>query len=425
MPRIIPAPPRRAGRPKIEQPNVERPGPAPKHGGRPILLYVHFPFCRSKCIHCGFHSQAYNQITLAWYLKLLLEEIRLWGSRLQSPRVKTLYFGGGTPSLLTPGQLHQVIAALHDHFRLEPGLETTLEVNPDSGLDVGWYRALLSMGVNRLSIGMQSFEDADLAFLGRPHNAQQAVEAYELARRAGFANISLDLIWGLPGQRLKTWLGQLDRVTGLGPEHVSCYGLTIEPDTPLETLVAEGLALPGEQEQAKMFVYGAEHLESLGYLQYEISNFARMGFSGQHNLGYWDGADYLGLGPSAVSTLGDRRFANPKYMDEHDAAVRAGYVGEEFERIDPATRLREMIMLQLRTTRGLDLKQHAKLAGFDLTRAFPELLKTLRAKGLIRLNRGRLALTKPGMAVSNVIIERLAMTEPPAAPVIASGPQAG
>ncbi len=420
MVRVIPPPPRRPDRPKVEKPDKRDEAGPPS---RPILLYVHFPFCRSKCIHCGFHSQAYNQVTLAWYLKLLLEEIRLWGERLKRPRVRTLYFGGGTPSLLTPGQLRQILDALRTHFRLEPGLETTLEVNPDSGLDISWYRALLTMGVNRLSIGLQSLNDEHLAFLGRPHNARQGVEAFALARRAGFANLSLDLIWGLPGQRVKAWLKQLEQVVDMGPEHVSCYGLTIEPGTPLEQMVAQGqVNLPHEQEQAKMFVYGADHLESVGLLQYEISNFARMGFASQHNLGYWDGADYLGLGPSAVSTLGNRRFANPKFMDEHDAAVRAGYVGEEYERLDPATRLREMVMLQLRTTRGLDLKRHAELAGFRITDKFPDLLKALRANDLIRINRGRLSLTKPGMAVSNVIIERLALADQDG---VASGPLPG
>ena len=286
-----------------------------------------------------------------------------------------------------------------------------MEANPDSALDVSWFRALISMGVNRLSLGVQSLADQWLAALGRPHSAAQAVESYFLARKAGFANISVDFIWGLPGQSLRQWMEQLKRVKEMNPEHVSCYGLTVEPGTPLEADVAAGLALPPEQEQSRMFVYGAEYLESEGWLQYEISNFARMGFASRHNQGYWEGLDYLGLGPSAVSTIDNRRYTNSRFMDEYDAAVRGGFLAEEPEVLDEPTRLKEMIMLALRTTRGLGLKEHARRAGFDLTKTHAGLIQALHQNRLIRIKGGRLSLTKEGMAVSNVIIERLALAE--------------
>lgn len=386
-----------------------------QESGKKLLLYIHVPFCRSKCRYCAFHSQAFNQVTYAWYLKTLHREIRLWGERLQRPRLETVYFGGGTPSLLPLADLDDILSLLRDHFTFTEQMEITLEANPDSAQDVSWFRGLLSLGVNRLSMGLQSLSDDDLARLGRPHSARMAVEAFGLARKAGFGNISLDMIWGLPQQKLKHWLDQLKTVARLGAEHLSCYGLSIEEGTELHRMSGEiDLQLAAEQEQAKMFVYGAELLESLGYLQYEISNFARMGFQARHNSGYWEGRDYLGLGPSAVSTLGRRRFTNPRFMDEYDAAVRGDFAGLDFEELDDATRLVELVMLSLRTTRGLDLKLHRELAGFDLIKNNERMIQALVQNGLVRINRGRLRLTKEGFAVSNVIIERLALAEPPA-----------
>lgn len=391
------------GRGKPLEPEVV--GQAPE---RSILLYVHVPFCRRKCHYCAFHSQSFNQVTFAWYLKILLAEIELWGKRLSRPRVETLFFGGGTPSLFPLNDLARVMDALRASFRLDDGLEATLEANPDSACDVSFFRALLSIGFNRLSLGVQSLDDPDLILLGRPHSARQAVDTFALARQAGFGNISLDLISGLPGQRQRDWLRQLEGAVRLRPEHLSCYGLTVEPGTPLERSLDLGeYALPSEKEQGQMYVYGAEYLESQGYLQYEVSNFARMGFACRHNLGYWQGRDYLGLGPSAVSTLGRRRFTNPRYMDAYDAAVRGGFAGLDFEELDDAARLREMVMLSLRTTEGLDLVRYRKLSGRDLLKDEARLMQGLRQNDLVRIKKGRLSLTKTGMLVSNSIISRL------------------
>jgi oxygen-independent coproporphyrinogen-3 oxidase len=393
---------------EIPAPKAKKQEPAPRASTRPILVYVHVPFCRSKCHYCAFHSQAFNQVTFAWYLKTLLAEIALWGHRLQHPRVTTLYFGGGTPSLFPLSALAQVMDALRANFAFEDGLEASIEANPDSACDVSFFRALLSFGFNRLSLGVQSFEDAHLALLGRPHNARQAVETFTLARQAGFGNVSLDLMYGLPGQRTNHWLEQLKSAVRLRPEHLSCYGLTPEPDTRLTRSLELGeFVLPEEREQSRMFVHGAEYLESEGYLHYEISNFARMGFACRHNQGYWQGRDYLGLGPSAVSTIGSRRFTNPRWMDAYDAAVRGNFAGLDFEELDHETRLKELVLLSLRTVEGLDLKAYRKLAGRDLLKSEAALMQTLRQNDLIRVKKGRLSLTKTGMLVSNSIISRL------------------
>lgn len=373
-----------------------------------LLLYIHVPFCKTRCHYCTFHSQAHNQVTFAWYQKTLLKEIELWGKRLKAPKLKTVYFGGGTPSLIPPHQLDTIMKSLHKHFTFQPNMEITLEANPDSATDISYFRALLSMGFNRLSLGVQSLDDDVLVRLGRPHSARQAIDSYAQARQAGFHNISVDFIWGLPEQRMKLWLKTLEAVVKMKPQHVSAYNLTLEPQTVMGKQFEDNLlTLPPEKELGRMFIYGAEYLESHGYMQYEVSNFSRMGFMSMHNSGYWNGEDYLGLGPSAVSTLGRRRFTNPRYMDEYDAAVRGGFAGENFEELSDTDLLREMVMLGLRTTRGLDLKAFRERAGYDLVKRQQTLLSALHRENLVRINRGRLMLTKNGMLASNLIIRRL------------------
>ena len=381
-------------------------GLAPVKG---ILLYIHVPFCRSKCGYCAFHSKVWDQATYRWYINVLLKEIELWGDRLKNPAIKTIFFGGGTPTLITTTDMRRIMSAIRKNFTIISGAEVTMEANPESARDKEYVRSLVDLGVNRLSLGAQSLDDEMLKTLGRAHTSREIFQAVWAARSAGIANLSIDLIWGLPEQRVKTWKNELARVVKeIQPEHLSCYGLSLEPGTAMTKLCADDkLILPPEQELARMFIYGAELLEGHGYLQYEISNFARMGFTCSHNQGYWDGESYLGLGPAAVSTLGNRRFTNPKHMDEYDAAVRGGWVGQEFEFLDPETQAQEQAMLALRTTRGLNLAVFKKKAGFDILKKDEALIHTLHKNGLIRISQGFLRLTKNGMLVSNSIIERL------------------
>lgn len=373
-----------------------------------MLLYVHVPFCRRKCHYCAFHSVVPGPGQMRRYVELLEAEAALWGRRLKRPQVETLHLGGGTPSLLPPALLERLVRALRANFTFAPGLEFGLEANPDSLADWTLMEVLRRLGVTRLSIGVQSFDDNDLTRLGRPHSAEQAEAAVRLAQGAGFRSVSLDLIWGLPGQRLHHWLANLKKATRLGPQHISCYGLTIEPGTHLERLDREtDLELPDEAEQQRMYLQGGEFLESEGYLQYEISNHARMGFESRHNTGYWEGRPYLGLGPAAVSTLGARRWKNPEALDAYAAAVQAGTMGTDAEALDHQTRLRELVMLRLRTTRGLDLAAYRKAAGHDLLAKNAPMIRALRQRDLIRISGGRLRLTRPGMLVSDAIIGNL------------------
>ena len=393
-------------------PQLRAPGPAPDPDGKALLLYIHVPFCKTRCHYCAFHSQVFNHVGYQWYVKTLHKEIALWGGRLRRPALRTVFFGGGTPSIMPLSDLDGIMDAVRTHFRIESGAEVSIEANPDTAADISYFRALLDIGFNRLSLGVQSLADEDLLLLGRPHSAEQAVISYGTARRAGFNNISLDLMWGLPRQRLSVWLEQLKSVVKMRPDHISCYGLTVEPDTVFGRRAEEcDLELPPEKEQGKMFLYGSDYLESEGYMHYEISNFARMGFECRHNMGYWEGTDYLGLGPSAVSTIGTRRFTNPTFMDAWDAAVRGGYAGQDYEELDEAARLREFVMLGLRTARGMDLKEYRRRTGKDLVSSRRRLIEALHANNLIRIARGRLRLTKEGMLVSNVIMERLAFPE--------------
>ncbi|OEU66462.1 MAG: coproporphyrinogen III oxidase [Desulfovibrio sp. S3730MH75] len=374
-----------------------------------MLLYIHVPFCVRKCHYCAFHSQIFNKVTFAWYLKTLLAEIELWGCRLKKPKIGTVYFGGGTPSLIPPFQLELIMDALRKHFTFIKGMEITIEVNPDSANDKSYFDSLISMGINRLSIGFQSLDDRNLMVLGRPHSSRQAAETYYMARKAGFGNISIDLMWGLPRQKMKDWNNELKAVVKLKPEHISSYGLSIEPDTVFGQNRAEvEPELPPDSEQAKMFIYGAEFLESMGYIQYEISSFARIGFISRHNHGYWDRLDYLGMGPSAVSTIGNRRFINPLYMDEYDAAVRGGFLGEDFEEITDEIRAQELVMLSLRTSRGLKLSEYTELTGKDLMKDKKSVITALHQNGLVRISAGFIRLTKNGMLVSNSILQSLA-----------------
>jgi oxygen-independent coproporphyrinogen-3 oxidase len=376
--------------------------------GEALRVYVHVPFCRAKCRYCAFYSVPLDAALVEDYAAALGREIRFYGRRHPGARIETLYFGGGTPSLLPPWALSRIMGELRKAFRFDPGLEFTFEANPDSALDGAFLKQLLGYGVSRLSLGVQSLADETLFVLGRPHDAATARAAYFAARQAGFANVGLDFLWGLPGQRLSQWLATLKAAVRLSPEHLSCYGLTLEPDTPLADMAASGqLVQPPDAEQAEMFVRGAQYLESEGYLHYEISNFARMGYVSRHNSGYWEGRDYLGLGPAAVSTMAGRRFENPRDIARYVAISRKGAFGAQARVLTADERVREMVMLSLRTTKGLDLAAYRARAGRDFLKDNAALVQALRQNELVRLSAGHLRLTKNGLLVSNVILARL------------------
>ena len=380
-----------------------------------MLLYIHVPFCRKKCSYCSFYSlpleagkPGADQISS--YSARLIRELRLWGERLGKVPVETVFFGGGTPSLLPGKTIGMFLDVARKVFTIADTAEISAEANPDSALDEGWLFEARRAGVNRLSLGVQSFDDAALALLGRPHSARAAQAAFETARTAGFTNISLDLMWGLPGlsphaQSQVQWLHQLRLAVDLQPEHISAYGLTLEQGSLLEKDHAAGtLTLPKEKEQASMYLSGAEYLESRGYMQYEISNHARIGFECRHNIGYWEGADYLGLGPAAVSTMGDRRWGNPESLNEWQRAIKVGVIAPTVEPLDARTKAQEMLMLRLRMNKGLLLGDWRELTGQSFLHEYASLIALLQKNGLASTRSGRFRLTRSGMLVSNTIL---------------------
>ncbi|WP_457571341.1 radical SAM family heme chaperone HemW [Desulfovulcanus sp.] len=370
-----------------------------------MLLYVHFPFCRKKCNYCAFFSQKLVPEMVQTYLTSLKNEIVFWSKKFNSPTISSIYFGGGTPSLLSSEVLDQITNWIYKYFQPSTNLEFTLEGNPESLNKREKVLALKKMGINRISLGVQSLNDEDLIFLGRLHTASQAVSAFNMLREAGFANINLDFIWGMPDQTIGKWLDILKRAIKLKPEHFSCYGLNIEPGTRLDE-IKDSFSLPKEDEQGKMYIYGAELLESEGYIQYEISNFARIGYLCMHNQGYWDGQDFLGLGPSAVSTIKHKRWQTPANIKDYQNLVKQNFKGLEYEYLDQKKRVNELVMLSLRTTRGLKLKTYRRLTGKNFVKEYATLINLLHKNHLIRLCNGYLRLTKTGMLVSNTIIEQ-------------------
>ncbi|MEG2139490.1 MAG: radical SAM family heme chaperone HemW [Bilophila sp.] len=380
-----------------------------------MLLYIHVPFCRRKCRYCAFHSEpqmgeepAESALRMRAYMDVLMLELAQWADRLGKQPVETVFFGGGTPSLLPPRSVGTILERVRRCFKLSPGAEITLEANPESLNTRGLVRDYMRVGVNRISLGIQSLDDDMLTLLGRMHRASGAITAYRAVRDAYCPNVSVDLMWGLPGQKLRHWRQTLKEVIGLRPDHLSAYGLTLEPGTPLDSDCESGLlTLPPEREQASMYIQGAELLEEAGLMQYEVSNFARMGYQCRHNLGYWEGQDYLGLGPAATSTFAGRRWTNPPDLSLWGRQVTAKRISDDLETLDTVTRVLELMMLRLRTTRGLRIRAYKDLTGRDFMKDHKKFIHALHKNGLIRILNGYLSLTRSGMLVSNSILGNL------------------
>ncbi|GHU95605.1 hypothetical protein AGMMS49974_07450 [Deltaproteobacteria bacterium] len=380
-----------------------------------MIVYIHVPFCRTRCNYCAFHStplgrgvEAAASPLVRDYADTLLLELAHWADRYGGADVQTIFWGGGTPSLLPPRIVGIVLERLAKYFTLSSKAEVSLEANPESLRDTGRAAQYLSVGVNRCSIGIQSLDETTLRVLGRTHRAKDSLHAVYVAREAGFVNINVDLMWGLPGQSVRNWLQTLKDVTRMAPEHISAYGLTLESGTALELDCTEGrVTLPPERDQSIMFTEGAAFLESCGYMHYEISNFARMGFQCRHNRWYWEGMNYLGLGPSATSTIQGRRWTNPAGQKAWDEKMRHGQLDDNIEYLTPTTHLLEMLMLRLRTTRGLRIKVWRELTGRDFLRDNQKMVQALHENGLIHIRHGRLRLTRNGMLVSNAILSNL------------------
>ena len=370
---------------------------------KPLGLYIHIPFCKSKCIYCDFYSLPRAEDRMDRYVSALCRQLAEIAQQTTAHTVDSVYLGGGTPSYLGEKRLRRILKTVKKHYHLSRDAEITLEANPDSAGDWRALRSLRRAGMNRLSLGVQSADDGLLRTLGRPHTFAQAEEAAAAARRARIRNLSLDLIYGLPGQDLAGWKDTLERAAALEPEHLSCYGLKVEEGTPLWDM-QEKMDLPDDDAQADMYLWTVERLEALGYEQYEISNFARPGRASRHNMKYWTLCEYAGFGPGAHSDLGDVRYAYLRSLDTYCAGVEAGVsVLESSEHIPSRERDIEYVMLGLRLTQGISRQEFENRYRLPFA-PIQSVLERFRATGHAALAGERWRLTPEGFLVSNQII---------------------
>jgi len=379
-------------------------------------VYIHIPFCRSRCSYCAFATSMYESNFAERYVRALVREIERW-AEVESPRAAdTIYFGGGTPSLLSPTQIEQILKAVHDRFPVIKGAEITMEMNPASvtssdELSNQKLRDFRRLGINRASFGAQTFDDRELRQLGRTHTAAEIPSTFRALRAAGFRNINFDLIAGLPGQTLSGWQGNLDAALQLRPEHLSLYLLDVHEGTPLADQISRGMRPKLDDDlAAEMYRFMIDEVTAAGYKHYEISNFCLPGLESTHNTKYWTGNPYYGFGCSAHSYDGARR----RWSNERDAAKYCGLIEGAHSPVVERTNLSEedarseSIFLGLRLMRGLDLKAYRSRFGSNLREKYASDLAHLSDAGLVEIDREVLRLTKRGALLSNEVFAALA-----------------
>ncbi len=383
----------------------------------PLGIYIHVPFCRSKCEYCDFYSipNRSDQV-LDDYITAICAHIKEAGALAPAYKVDTVYFGGGTPSFFGADGMAAILTAIRRSFDVTNDAEITFEANPDSVSDK-LLRRLRGEGFNRVSLGIQSDDDEMLKTLGRPHTFAQAVTAVQRIRKAGYKNLSLDLMYGLPGQTLESWEETLRHVLQLQPEHMSCYGLKLEPGTPL-CQFQDHYQFPDDDTQADMYLSAVEILRLKGYRQYEISNFARKGNVSRHNLKYWMGGEYLGFGPDASSDFSGKRFKIIRNLDGYVKGIRQGLqVLEEVQEVPHRERAGEYVMTRLRTVAGISRDEYEKqyLLPFSPLEEYLERCRDHRLAVLTPEDRWHL--TPEGFLVSNSIISDLLLIQEKSEPL--------
>ena len=402
-----------------------------------LELYLHIPFCERKCAYCDFLSAPADLPVRISYIKKLQEEIAYYGAQYGEYQVSSIFFGGGTPTILEGYQLAAILETVKEHFNITTDAEITVECNPGT-LTAGKAEKLVQAGFNRLSMGLQSADDRELQLLGRIHNFAQFLESYDLARKAGFRNINVDLMSALPGQTLKSWQDTLQKVTALRPEHISAYSLIIEEGTPFyerfaedERIREEGghpRLLPEEDVERQMYELTETFLHTKGYERYEISNYAKPGYECRHNCGYWTRKDYLGLGLGASSLVEHQRFQNtsdlktyleqeysPQCEGQHERIAETIQLQEEtglsqtghhihIEILDKKSEMEEFMFLGLRLMAGISRQQFEKNFQVTLNSVYGEVLRKLKGEQLIEEVAGYVRLTEHGIDVSNYVL---------------------
>ena len=379
----------------------------------PAGLYVHVPFCRSRCTYCGFVSTVHDPDIEEIYVDAVIKEItlvqgeRAWGMLHRGITIDSLYFGGGTPSVLSLESLSRLLKSCLSSFRLAQPVEITIEVNPATGSEE-IFGAWLALGVNRVSLGVQSLDDRVLRHMGRSHTAEEALAAFRLLRSVGFENISVDIMAGFPGQSRTSLLRTTEDLLTLQPEHLSVYLLEVKPGTALEQRLQRGETLAAADDAtAEMYEDVCRLAEAAGYEQYEIANFARKDKYSRHNLKYWTDRRYVGVGPGACGMTGRQRYTNVPDIEDYCSALAGSRLPREtVEELSAAVRFRDALIMGLRLVRGIDLKELSTRYGVDAAGYVNETIGDLEAAGLFEINGDRLALTSRGRLLSNTIFCR-------------------
>ena len=371
---------------------------------KPLSLYIHVPFCKAKCTYCDFYSIVGREKSIPVYLDSIFKEIAqtTHGLDLSGYYIDTIFFGGGTPNLLDPQDLDQILQKLLALAQPGDDMEIGMEINPgEATLDN--LKAYKNLGINRISIGMQSFQPHLLTFMSRIHTVEKSFSTYDNVRSAGFQNVSGDLIFAVPGQTREEWVGDLERLVTMQPEHISTYSLTVEEGTALQRWVEAGhVKMLEDTVDTGMYDWGRDFLEKSGYPNYEISNHAKPGYECRHNLNYWTGIDYLGFGPAAHSYFGGRRSWNIRNLDAYLADVLNSGTGEaDSEIISLSMSRNEMILTRLRLTQGLKLSEFSKFYHEDLLQTKSHILE--KWTGKIAVSNGRLRITREGWALTDEI----------------------
>lgn len=366
-------------------------------------LYIHIPFCESKCIYCDFYSMANSNHLIEKYIGVLLVEADNRKQELGSAPITTVYLGGGTPSLLNPSQLSRLVCGLKKVFDFSDVEEFTIEVNPDD-VSADYIRTAKSLGINRVSMGVQSFSDDDLRLINRRHTSKQAIEAIHIIREAGIDNISIDLIYGIPGQDIEKWKTNVDTAIALSVQHISAYTLMYEGGTRLSVMRSLGKIKEVDDEVvSEMYDYLVAQLKSSGYLHYEISNFALLGYHSRHNSSYWNLTPYLGLGVAAHSFDGAVRRYNPSNLKQYIDTLSEGKLCVEVEGITKAEKYDEYVMLRLRTAHGIDVDELKPRFGQEYYQFFIAKAAPLVGAGSLINESGRYYIPESHIMISDSI----------------------